>query len=244
MGLKGQIDLKKLSGMRKIILLAVLVLSIMAYGMFHYGRGLWYPYYIKITGGKTVEGVAKELRETYPDIRGNYSGLILYGMKEERMLEVWGETETGEKKLIRSYSFTGYSGTLGPKLREGDGQIPEGIYRIEYLNPNSSYHLSMKLNYPNDFDKKMGQADGRGQLGYDIFIHGKSVTVGCIPIGDEAIEELFLFVHDVGMDKVKVILAPHDFRKNDKMPEIEGIDWEHELYEILQTQVRETFPER
>ena len=88
---------------------------------------------------------------------------------------------------MRTFPFQGFSGTLGPKLREGDGQIPEGLYRIEYLNPNSSYHLSLKIDYPNAFDREKGRSDGRERLGYDIFIHGKSVTVGCIPIGDEAI---------------------------------------------------------
>jgi len=62
--------------------------------------------------------------------------------------------------MIKSYPFTGFSGGLGPKLREGDGQIPEGVYAIEYLNPNSQFHLSVKLDYPNVFDKAKGRADG------------------------------------------------------------------------------------
>jgi murein L,D-transpeptidase YafK len=70
------------------------------------------------------------------------------------------------------------SGKAGPKLREGDGQVPEGIYRIDGLNPNSSYHLSLKLNYPNDFDLEQARTEGRTELGGDIFIHGKAVSIG------------------------------------------------------------------
>ena len=73
------------------------------------------------------------------------------------MLEVWGRLKSGELELIKRYPFTGFSGGPGPKLREGDGQIPKGIYAIEYLNPNSQFHLSMKLDYPNAFDKAKGE---------------------------------------------------------------------------------------
>jgi len=161
--------------------------------------------------------------------------LTLIGLKEERSLEVWAQQQNGQRELIRTYPFTAYSGTIGPKLREGDGQIPEGIYRVEYLNPNSSYHLSIKIDYPNAFDREKGEADDREQLGFDIFIHGRSVTVGCIPIGDEAIEDLFTIVSQVGPKNSEVIITPVDFRKRDDRPEIEEIDWEDELYETITT---------
>ena len=77
------------------------------------------------------------------------------------MLEVWGRLKSGELELIKRYPITGFSGGPGLKLRDGDGQIPEGIYAVEYLNPNSHFHLSIKLNYPNAFDKAKGKADGR-----------------------------------------------------------------------------------
>ena len=73
------------------------------------------------------------------------------------MLEVWGRLKSGELELIKRYPFTGFSGGPGPKLREEDGQIPEGIYAIEYLNPNSQFHLSMKLNYPKCIRQGQGQ---------------------------------------------------------------------------------------
>jgi hypothetical protein len=167
--------------------------------------------------------------------------LTLLALKEERRIELWGHQDsTIAPELLRVYPFTGFSGTLGPKLREGDGQIPEGIYRIEYLNPQSSYHRSMKLDYPNGWDRAMGLADERPQLGFDIFIHGSFLTIGCIPIGDEAIEELFTVVEDFGHGRVEVIIAPWDFRVREDSPEIEEIDWEGELY----ARVREVISER
>ena len=136
---------------------------------------------------------------------------------------------------VKDYAFTGFSGKLGPKLREGDRQIPEGVYNIEYLNPNSSYHLSMKIDYPNAFDKKMGKADGRTKLGYDIFLHGKSVTIGCIPLGDRGIEEIFYLVAKNGRQNTQVVIAPWDFRVRNDDPAIEGIAWEGILYQSIRT---------
>lgn len=137
--------------------------------------------------------------------------ITLIALKEERVLELWAANNQ-QFKLIKKYPFTAFSGKLGPKLRNGDGQIPEGLYKIVFLNPNSNYHLSMKINYPNEFDLAMAKFDGRNELGGDIFIHGKSVTIGCIPVGDEAIEELFTLVNRSGHQNTEVIIAPYDMR--------------------------------
>jgi len=88
----------------------------------------------------------------------------------------------------------------------------------------------MKLNYPNKFDREKGKQGERSRLGYDIFIHGKSVTIGCIPIGDSAIEELFAMVAEIGVEKTSVILSPYDMRVQSKDLDILEIDWEQELY--------------
>lgn len=129
--------------------------------------------------------------------------------KNERVVEV----HAPGWKSPRRYAMTEFSGRLGPKLREGDGQIPEGLYGIEYLNPNSMFHLSLKVSYPNASDRKRASEEGRTDLGGDIMIHGGSATVGCIPIGDEAIEELFAFASKVGKANISVIIAPYDMRK-------------------------------
>lgn len=142
--------------------------------------------------------------------------LRIFVFKNERRLEV----HASGWKTPRVYPMTGFSGTLGPKLKEGDGQIPEGVYGIEYLNPNSSYYLSMKVSYPNDADRRRAKADGRTNLGGDIMIHGTDATIGCVPIGDDAIEDVFYFVNAVGIKNVSVIIAPYDMR-NGRKPELE-----------------------
>jgi murein L,D-transpeptidase YafK len=117
---------------------------------------------------------------------------------------------SGKFHLIRDYYIQVASGGAGPKLRQGDRQVPEGIYRIVKLDPNSHYHLSMKLNYPNEFDLLHARQDGRKAPGSNILIHGKAVSIGCLAMGDEAIEELFVLTEHVGVEKVKVVIAPHD----------------------------------
>lgn len=136
--------------------------------------------------------------------------------KNERSVEV----HAPGWKAPRIYPMTAFSGTLGPKLREGDGQIPEGIYGIGYLNPNSSYYLSLKVTYPNASDRARAKADRRTNLGGDIMIHGKAVTIGCVPVGDDAIEDIFYLANAVGINNVSVIIAPYDMR-NGRKPELE-----------------------
>jgi hypothetical protein len=133
--------------------------------------------------------------------------LALLGFKAEKRLELWAETDATWTR-IRRYRIFAASGVAGPKLREGDRQVPEGIYRLNFLNPNSSFHLSMQINYPNDYDRRQAAQEQRTNLGGEIFIHGNAVSIGCLAIGDEAIEELFVLVATIGMDKVTVILAP------------------------------------
>ena len=135
--------------------------------------------------------------------------LRILAFKTEQLVEV---TAPGWSKP-RTYPMTGFSGTLGPKLREGDGQIPEGVYGIEYLNPNSRFYLSLKVSYPNASDRKRAKTDGRTQLGGDIMIHGKNVTIGCIPIGDDAIEDVFYLANAIGIRNITVVIAPYDMRK-------------------------------
>ncbi len=133
--------------------------------------------------------------------------LSLIGLKKERILEAWGAGDSGWK-LIRRYAILAASGTPGPKLREGDLQVPEGMYRLTGFNPNSSYHLSLRVGYPNADDRAAARAEGRTRLGGDIFIHGNAVSIGCLAVGDTAIEELYLLVADVGLARTGVVLSP------------------------------------
>lgn len=133
--------------------------------------------------------------------------IALLAFKQERRLELWARAD-GESKQIATYPIVGASGHLGPKLREGDRQVPEGLYRIVGLDPNSRYHLSMQLDYPNDYDRAEAEKAGRQDLGGDVFIHGTAASAGCLAVGDLAIEELFVLVADVGMEHVAVIVSP------------------------------------
>ena len=162
--------------------------------------------------------------------------LLLIAFKAEQILEMYAIINKATI-LIESYPFTGFSGTIGPKLKNGDKQIPEGIYSVEYLNPNSKFYLSIKINYPNDFDREKASLDGREDLGGDIFIHGKSNTTGCIPVGDEAMEEIFVLAAKADISKIKVIICPQDFRKNDQNPVIPQINWSEELYDNLKKEL-------
>jgi len=149
----------------------------------------------------------EEAHISYPPDR-----LVFVGVKQEKKLEVWACGDNRQFKLIRTYPILGASGRLGPKLREGDRQVPEGIYRIEWLNPNSRYHLSMKINYPNEFDRACAKKENRTNLGGDIMIHGGSASIGCLAMGDEAAEDLFILAAETGIEKITVILTPVDLR--------------------------------
>ena len=180
-----------------------------------------------------IEAKKPQLKSVAESAGGKLRILVF---KNERRLEV----HAPGWKAPRVYPMTGFSGTLGPKLKEGDGQIPEGVYGIEYLNPNSSYYLSMKVSYPNAADRRRAKADGRTNLGGDIMIHGSNATVGCMPIGDDAIEDVFYLVNAVGIKNVSVIIAPYDMRSGRK-PELEKspLQWYNALCDEIELALKE-----
>jgi murein L,D-transpeptidase YafK len=164
--------------------------------------------------------------------------LIFVGLKHEKILEVHARSGTNDFKLIRTYPIRAASGVTGPKLREGDRQVPEGIYAIESLNPNSRYHLSLRINYPNAFDRKEARQEKRSNLGGDIMIHGKAVSIGCLAMGDEAAEDLFVLAADTGLKNIKVILAPLDFRNHKNVPGVNKLpSWTAQLYEQIRAEL-------
>jgi murein L,D-transpeptidase YafK len=116
--------------------------------------------------------------------------IYLRAFKREHELEVWVRPLPGDPFiLLKKYAICSISGTAGPKRAQGDEQTPEGFYRIDDFNPWSGYHLSLHINYPNDADVlRLGT---KTPLGGDIFIHGGCKTIGCLPITDEAIKELY-----------------------------------------------------
>jgi hypothetical protein len=175
-------------------------------------------------------------RVTYPPKR-----LVLAAFKRESELRVYAAGADGRLRPIRTYPILAASGVLGPKLREGDYQVPEGLYRIASLNPNSAFHLSLRVNYPNAFDMRMARRDGRNTLGGDIMIHGGAVSVGCLAMGDPAAEELFVMAADTGLSRIEVILAPLDLRAHDLPLDTAAAlpPWTRDLYAAIKVKLGE-----
>ena len=142
------------------------------------------------------------------------TNIALVAIKDERVIELHTRSDNGPWTFIHRYPVLAASGISGPKLKQGDKQVPEGIYGISFLNPNSRYHVALRVSYPNAFDKRMAAKDGRKDLGGDIMIHGKNASIGCLAIGDQAAEELFVLAARTGLQNIKLIIAPTDFRRN------------------------------
>lgn len=142
--------------------------------------------------------------------------IYLRSFKFDSQLEVWVKYGRDDKyQLFKTYKVCALAGTLGPKRMQGDYQVPEGFYYINEFNPRSNFHLSLGLNYPNCSDRMLGDSL---QPGGDIYIHGKCVTSGCIPIMDNQIEELYILAahaRNHGQDFIPVHIFPVDF-KNEK----------------------------
>ena len=134
--------------------------------------------------------------------------VFIRAFKKERELELFVRNRTTEKfDLFRTYKIAGMSGNSGPKLAEGDGQVPEGFYFVppRAMNPNSQYHLSFNIGYPNEFDR------AHQRTGSAIMIHGDRVSIGCLAMTDEKIEEIYTLcaaAHDGGQAYFRVHIFP------------------------------------
>lgn len=142
--------------------------------------------------------------------------IYIRSFKYDSQLEVWGRNNHKEPyRLFKTYKICALSGTIGPKRMNGDFQVPEGFYYINEFRPNSNFHMALGINYPNVSDHLLSDSI---KPGGDIFIHGKCVTQGCIPIQDQQIEELYLlaaYAHASGQDFIPVHIFPIRFN-NDK----------------------------
>jgi murein L,D-transpeptidase YafK len=177
-----------------------------------------------------AEDVSKSKQLTYPRVREAYNQkektlkkeleqqqyswgefeLLVVGYKYEKELEIHLRKKGSVDKfqLFRTYAFCTLSGNLGPKRIQGDLQVPEGFYFIDRFNPSSQFHLSLGLNYPNASDKILSDPQ---KPGGDIFIHGDCVSIGCIPITDELIKELYVLcveAREAGQKQIPVYLFP------------------------------------
>lgn len=173
---------------------------------------------------------------SYPPAR-----VVLLGLKKEKLLEIYAAGTNQNLRFLCSYPILAASGVAGPKLREGDQQVPEGIYSVESLNPNSKFHLALRVGYPNQFDRDQARLDGRDNLGGDIMIHGGAVSVGCLAMGDQAVEDLFVLAADTGIDNLTVIISPVDFRNASDVsfPDKNLPAWTGSLYQTLKSKLNE-----
>ena len=121
--------------------------------------------------------------------------IYLRVFKHEGQMELWARSrDQAPFRLVHTYPILCASGRLGPKRREGDGQVPEGFYMVDRFNPRSLFHLSLGLNYPNEADRLL--TTDPAQPGSDVFIHGGAVSIGCLAMGDASAEEIYLAALD------------------------------------------------
>jgi hypothetical protein len=178
-----------------------------------------------------------------PAVRARYAPLMaelglswparqvtLLGFKAEKRLEVWVASGDSQFRRLAVLPVLAASGHAGPKRQYGDHQVPEGFYPVTELNPRSSYHLSLRVGYPNDEDIAHARVP-RDKMGGDIYVHGGSRSVGCLAMGNAAIEGLFCLVARAAPDQRRVILAPVDLRVTAVAPS--GDPWVDDLYDRL-----------
>ncbi|MEZ4467578.1 MAG: hypothetical protein R3F60_02450 [bacterium] len=118
--------------------------------------------------------------------------IFLRAFKADAVVELWAAPPDAKRRYVkvRSFPVCAQSGVLGPKRRVGDYQVPEGFFTIDRFNPQSSYHLSLGLDYPTIADRARTP---RGvSPGGDIFVHGRCVTIGCLPLQDDPMEALYV----------------------------------------------------
>lgn len=134
---------------------------------------------------------------------------VCYKLTKELVVYIKSKNEK-KYTILKTYPICASSGILGPKNQEGDYQVPEGFYEINRFNPTSSYFLSLGISYPNLADKKRSISH---KLGGDIFIHGSCVTIGCLPMTDEMIKEIYLLAINAknnGQNKLPIYLFPFE----------------------------------
>ena len=141
--------------------------------------------------------------------------VYIRAFKKEKILEVWARNNNEEEyTLIITYPVCATSGQTGPKRKQGDMQIPEGFYYINRFNPSSNFYLSLGINYPNKSDRILGSSQNPGG---DIFIHGDCVTIGCLPITNDIIKELYIICVEArngGQSRIPVTIFPSKLTEN------------------------------
>lgn len=159
--------------------------------------------YSRVRDAYTEKEAGLKILLSEKGIEENNFEIFLRAFKLEDTLEVWIKNKNDDRYILfKKYRICSRSGTVGPKRKQGDGQVPEGFYKINVFNPVSNFHLSMGVNYPNGSDRKLSDASSPGG---DIYIHGSCVTIGCIPITDDKIKELYILAVEAKSNGQKTI---------------------------------------
>ena len=170
---------------------------------------------LKVTSmfARVEDSLKKEFQEK--GLQWPMKYMYMRAFKHEKQMEVWVKNDWSETfQLFKVYKVCATSGTYGPKRKEGDKQIPEGFYYVNEFNPNSNYHLALGLNYPNAADAILSD---QNKPGGDIYIHGNCVTIGCLPLTDSLIEQVYYLASvakEQGQDFIPVHIYPMRYDNN------------------------------
>jgi len=168
--------------------------------------------------------------------------LYIRSFKYDSQLEVWVRNTSKEQfQLFKTYKVCALSGSLGPKRVEGDYQVPEGFYYINQFKPNAEFHLALGLNYPNASDELLSDSS---KPGGDIYIHGSCITVGCIPIKDEPIEEVYILATQAknnGQDFIPIHVFPVRFNNPKSVEYFLKVSSEDKFYQKFAFNIKEVF---
>ncbi len=168
---------------------------------------------VRTTFEKKGEIVTKTLKEN--GINADGLNILITAYKAEQTLDIYArnKTEASYKRIV-SFDICKSSGQPGPKRKQGDYQVPEGFYYIDRFNPSSNFYLSLGINYPNQSDRIKSKATN---LGGDIFIHGSCVTIGCIPMTDNKIMEIYLYaIHARNSGQMQIPVYIFPFKMTDQ----------------------------
>lgn len=181
---------------------------------------------VKLAAQKSDPAIKKMMESK--GIKYPCSSILFRAFKSTNDLELWARNSVADTfVMIKNYKICALSGILGPKTYEGDKQVPEGFYFIEEFNPKSNYYLAMQLNYPNYYDRIHADKE---RPGGDICIHGKCMTVGCLPMTDELIEEIYttcIMARTNGALNIPVQIYPLRFTR-------QGLDYLGREYKFAQ----------
>ena len=165
------------------------------------------------------------------DLSLNNVNVMIKAYKYEQIVKIYVKSKTAATKwtVYKTFPFNCSSGELGPKRMEGDYQIPEGYYHVNHFNPYSNFLLSLGVSYPNRSDKIKSTASKKGGA---IYMHGGCATIGCIPIEDEPIKEVYIIsvlAKNNGQGKIPLHIFPFEYSE-DKMSSAVKLYPEHEVF--------------